>query len=272
MSRKQIISPSSKFSFLDFREVYKYRQLLVSLAVRDIKVKYAQTYIGVFWVVLQPIITILLLSFVFQKIVGVATAGVPAFLYILSGYWAWSYFSNVVAGAGDAVISSQDMIQKIYFPKLTLPLSKAVSALVDTAIVLAILFLLMLYYKYPVSTNIFYFPLAMIATVLCGFSIGTWISAITVRYRDFRFITPFLLQLGLFVTPVAYPIDQVPEQYHFIYFLNPMVGIIEFCRWSLLSVGSLGVSVFYSAIVIFVLFISSLFYFGKVEKIMADII
>ena len=114
--------------------------------------------------------------------------------------------------------------------------------------------------------------MAIIATVLCGFSLGTWISAITVRYRDFRFITPFLLQLGLFITPVAYPVEQVPEQYHFIYFLNPMVGIIDFCRWSLLSVGTLGVSVIYSIIVILGLLLSSIFYFSKVEKTMADII
>ena len=272
MSKKQIISPPSRFSLVDLREVYRYRQLLISLTVRDLKVRYAQTFIGGVWVILQPLFTILLLSFVFQKIAGVSTEGVPPFLYILSGYWAWSYFSSVVVGAGDAIIGAQDMVQKIYFPKLSLPLSKAVSALVDTAIVLVLLALVMIYYRYPVTGRTLFFPFAILATVLCGFAIGTWISAITIRYRDFRFITPFLLQLGLFITPIAYPVDQVPEMYQTIYFLNPMVGIIEFCRWSLLSVGTLGPSVIYSAIMITVLLVTSILYFGNVEKTMADII
>jgi len=272
VSKKQVISSPSRLSFVDFKEVYKYRQLIYSFAIRDIKVKYAQTFLGVLWIILQPLLTILLLSFVFQKVAGVSTGTIPPFLYILSGYWAWSYFSSVVSGAGDSVIGAQSMVQKIYFPRLALPMGKAISALMDTAIVLVILIAMLIYYKYPITINIFYFPLAILATVICGFSVGTWISALTIRFRDFRFITPFLLQLGLFITPIAYPLDQVPEAYHSLYFLNPMVGITELCRWSLLSTGTIGIATFYAVAITIILLITSVLYFGSVEKTMADII
>lgn len=270
--KKTVISPPARFAFPNLAEVYNYRQLIYSLAWRDIKVKYAQTYVGVLWVLLQPVIAILLLSFVFQKVATIGTEGVPPLLYIMCGYWSWSFFASAVALGGSSIVSAQEMVKKIYFPKLTLPLSVMVTVAVDSIIVFIFLLALLVYYQQPITYNLLAFPIVIIATIMCSLTLAIWVSAASIRYRDFRFVVPFLLQIGLFVTPIAYSINQVPSLYQKIYQLNPMVGIVEASRWSLLSIGDFPSSFIYSIVIVFVFGFLGLFYFGKVEQTIADLI
>lgn len=272
MSKKQIINAGSSWGDLSLKEVYDYRHLIKSLAWRDIKVKYAQTLIGVLWAVLQPTITILILTFVFQRVASISIEIVPPLLYIFSGYLSWSYFSNIVSRASDSIVDAQDMIQKIYFPKLVLPLSKAISCIIELIVVFCLLVALLIYYDYPISTNIFFFPLILFINLLFSVSFAIWISSLTIRYRDFRFITPFFLQLGIFITPIAYPVSNVPEMFRHLYFLNPLVGLIEATRWSVLSIGEINISLGYSILVTLLLLFSGLLYFSKIDKTIADII
>ncbi len=267
-----IITPSSKWSFVDFRELYRFRQLLWSLAWRDIKVKYAQTFIGLLWAIINPLLTIIFLSFVFHRVAKVDTGNVPALLFTLTGYAAWMYFSTLLQTAGDSILSAQGMIQKIYFPRLILPLSKALSGLLEFAVILLCIFAFMFYYNFKPSFNIIYFPLFLLVSIITALTGGIWISALTVRYRDFRFITPFLVQLGLFITPIAYPSSNVPEKYLSLYFLNPMASVVEGFRWSLLGLEFDIHYLWLSVLGVIVMCILGLYYFSKVEKIMADII
>lgn len=272
MSEKRIIKPPSPWSSIDFKELYAYRHLLVSLAWRDIRVKYAQTFVGLAWAVLQPLITIFLLSFVFQRVAKVDTDDIPPLLFTLAGYASWSYFSVLLINAGNSVISAQGMIQKIYFPRLVLPLSKALAGLVEFGVILICLLALMVLNGHFSFENIYFFPVILALTLLCGLAGGIWISALTVRYRDFRFVTPFMVQVGLFLTPIAYPLDTVPQNFLSIYYLNPMVGIAEGFRWTLLGVGQPWPALFFSIGITTILFVGGILYFAKVEKIMADII
>lgn len=272
MTENRIIKPPSQWSSIDFGELYMYRHLLTSFAWRDIRVKYSQTVLGLVWAVLQPMVTIVLLSFVFQRIGRVSTGEVPPLLFTLVGYATWSYFSVLLSSAGNSVLDAQQMIKKIYFPRLVLPLSKAVACAVEFVVILICIVLLMVYYGYWKLDNIAFLPFVLFMTVMCGLAGGIWISALTVRYRDFRFITPFLIQGGLFLTPIAYPLSAVPNQYLSFYNLNPMVGIAEGFRWTLLDIGDPWPSIMHSAIISLTLLISGVFYFSKVEKIMADIL
>lgn len=272
MSEKHTIAPPSSWGRVDLAELYRYRQLLFSLAWRDIKVKYAQTMIGLLWAILNPLITITLLSFVFQRVAKVSTNGIPPFLFTLVGYGAWSYFSALLVNAGNSVITAQSMIQKIYFPRLVLPLSKAIAGLVEFAVILFCILVSIVFYQIYSLENLLFFPLILLLTIICGLAGGVWISALTVRYRDFRFVTPFLVQVGLFLTPIAYPLSSVPKEYQFLYMLNPMVGISEGFRWSLLGQGEPWPALLYSAIISSVCFLLGLMFFAKVEKTMADII
>ena len=270
----KIIIDSKKNSILpNWKELYRYKDLFWTLSWRDFRVRYAQTSIGFLWAFIQPVLTIAILTVVFGRFVGVETE-VPHVVYTVAGMSLWTYFAFVMSNSGNSIISSQQMVKKIYFPRLIIPLSKAVVGLIDFAITLVILIGLMTYYKITPSFNIIYAPLFIILGMLAALSLGIWLSALTVRYRDFQHIVPFMVQIGLYITPIAYPIDMVtknaPEWLQTIYFLNPMAGIIEGFRWSIFG-GDLNWSVIaFSSLIVLILFISSLFYFRKVEDEMAD--
>lgn len=266
------IDSSRPFFKLNLRELYRYKELLWSLALRDIKVKYAQTFIGFLWAVINPLLTLVILHFVFGKVAQVETNGIPHILFTMTGIVCWTYFSTLVSESGNSIMANQNMIKKIYFPRLAIPFSKAVSGLLDFAISFLILMVIMVIYGYSPSSNIVYSPLFLILIMLFGLAGGVWISALTVRYRDFKFVTPFLLQLGLFVSPIAYSVNSVPEKYQLLYKLNPLVGIIEGFRWSLFSEMAISNYVIYSVIFVFVFLLSGLFYFKRVEYIMSDIL
>lgn len=270
---KLIIDAKKKSILPNIKELVRYKDLFWTLAWRDFKVRYAQTTIGLLWAILQPIVTIAILALVFGKFVGVETE-VPYLLFNVTGMAIWTYFSFVLSNSGNSIITSQAMIKKIYFPRLIIPLSKAVVGLIDLGIVLLILIILLFYYQILPSANIWATPLFILLAMIAALGAGIWLSALTVRFRDFQHVVPFIVQIGLYVTPIAYPAEfamkTLPTWAAQLYFLNPMAGIIQGFRWSLFG-GSAPDGYFWiSVAMVFAIFITSLFYFRKVEDDMAD--
>ncbi|UII27794.1 ABC transporter permease [Fulvivirga maritima] len=273
---KLVVDANKKGLRLNLKELFQYKDLFLILAYRDLRVRYAQTALGLIWVFIQPLATLLIFIMVFGRAIKVDTGDVPYPLFAISGMAAWSYFSFVLAQAGDSIISAQEMVKKIYFPRLVIPLSKAVVGLVDFSIGLFLVVVLMMIYGFTPSINIIYFPLFLIMAMISALAVGIWMSALTIRFRDFKHVVPFLVQFGLYATPVGYPsslvMNNLPDWANVLYYLNPMVGVIEGFRWTLLGQQPPSVYSLISFSIIIILFISSLFYFKKVERIMADVV
>lgn len=261
---------------LNLNELFQYKDLFVILAYRDLKVRYSQTFLGMLWAVLQPLATLLIFVLVFGKAVNVDTEGIPYPLFAISGMAAWTYFAYVLNQSGNSIISSQEMVKKIYFPRLVIPLSKAMVGFVDFSIAFLFILILLVVYGYTPSYQIVYLPVYFILTVLSALAVGIWLSALTIRYRDFQHVVPFLVQFGLYATPVGYPaslvVKNLPEWAVVLYYLNPMAGIVEGFRWSILGGSDPSPYSYFSFAIVLVLFITSLFYFKKVEKVMADMV
>ena len=267
-----IDSSSSHSVWSSLKETYKYRDLLVSLMVRDLRAQYTQTFLGFLWVLIKPVTSILILSFVFGSVakVGTGDTGIPHLLFTTIGYCSWSYFSSVLSGAGNSILSSQQMVKKIYFPRLVLPLSKILTSFIDFTIALFLVIVLFIFFNIFPSIKLFWLFTFIFFIIACGFAGGIWLSALTIRYRDFIHISPFLLQLCFYACPIAYSSSLIPDKYQGLYFLNPMAGIIEGFRWSLVGSGSLHENTFISIIVTLVLLISGLLYFNKIQNKIAD--
>jgi lipopolysaccharide transport system permease protein len=269
---KLIVDANQSSYRIDLKELKNYRDLFYILAYRDLKVRYAQTFLGFTWGLLQPLATLLIFILVFGMAVKVDTGGIPYPLFAISGISMWTYFGFVLNQSGNSVIGAQEMIKKIYFPRLVIPLSKAVVGFVDFGVALLMLVILMIVYGFYPSMNIIFAPLFILLNIIAALSVGIWLSALTIRYRDFQHVIPFLVQFGMYATPVAYPARLVPEKYQLIYNLNPMAGVIQGFRWSVFGGNPPDIYFYISMIVILILFVSSLFYFKKVEDVMADIV
>lgn len=261
---------------LNFKELLLYKDLFVVLAYRDLRIRYAQTFLGLLWAFIQPATSLLIISVVFGRLVNVDTHGIPYPVFAIIGVSLWTYFSFVLSQSGSSLIGAQDMVKKIYFPRLVIPLSKAVVGLVDFGVAILILIFLFLFYGIIPSANIIFLPVFIILLVLASLASGIWFSALTIRYRDFQYVVPFLVQFGLYFTPIAYPseivLNNLPSWASFLFYLNPMTGIVDGFRWCLLG-GAAPSGLFWISIsAIFILFIGGLFYFKKLEKVMADII
>lgn len=265
-----------KFTKLNLAELREYRELFWALAFRDFRIRYAQTAIGLVWAVMQPMITLLILTLVFDKFAQVDTGSVPHILFASSGMACWTYFSYVMTNSGGSIIMAQQMVKKIYFPRLIIPVSKAIVGLIDFAIVLGIIAVLMFYYGYAPNGNLVWLPVFVLINVMSALGIGIWLSALSVRYRDFQYVTPFLVQLGLYISPVAFPAEfalkYLPEWAAAIYYLNPAAGVIDGFRWSLLGLDTLNTYSWMSLISAFVIFGSGLLFFQRIENKIADIV
>ena len=272
---KIIIDANKHKLFPNLKILYNYKDLFVTLTWRDFRVRYAQTKIGLLWALLQPVSTLAILTLVFNKFAGVETQ-VPYILFAVAGTSIWTYFSYVITNSGNSLISNQNMIKKIYFPRIIIPLSKAVVGFVDYGITLLIMIALMFYYQITPSSNIIYAPIFILIAIIAALAVGIWLSALTIRFRDFQHVIPFMVQIGLYITPIAYPIELVsknlPIWAQSIYFLNPMAGVVQGFRWSIFGGEPLTGLFYLSFFVIIILFISALMYFNKVEKNMADLI
>jgi len=269
---KIIIDANEKGIKLNLKELYHYKDLFLILAWRDLRVRYAQTFLGLFWAILQPLATLVIFILIFGRALKVDTGDIPYSVFALAGMSAWSYFAFVLNQSGTSIISSQEMVKKVYFPRLVIPLSKAMTGFVDFSITLLFLFVMMIIYKVPITKEIVYFPLFFILNVMAALGAGIWTSALTIRYRDFQHVIPFVVQIGLYATPIAYPASLVPDKYQLLYHLNPMVGVVEGYRFSLLGINQMSDFSIISYVIIVLLFVSGLFYFRKVERVMADIV
>ena len=271
--RIRIIDSNRKGFMPDFRELVQYKDLFLMLTWRDFRVRYAQTTIGLLWALIQPLLTLAILSLVFGNFIQVETK-VPHVLFTMSGMAVWTYFSFVISNSGSSIIANQGMVKKIYFPRLIIPLSKAAVGMIDFAISLLIMIVLMINYGVYPSMNVWLAPVFLFIGLLAALGAGIWLSALTVRYRDFQHIVPFIVQIGLYITPIAYPADfaiqQLPKWAATLYFLNPMAGVVQGFRWAMFG-GELPSAMMYvSFAMVLFLFISSLWYFRKVEDDMAD--
>lgn len=275
MARIVVDANKSTFS-LNLKELFSYRDLFLILAYRDLRVRYAQTFLGLVWAIVQPLLTVVIFTLVFGHFVKVDTGSLPYPVFALCGMVAWTYFSFVMNQSGNSIIGAQEMVKKIYFPRLVIPLSKAVVGLVDFCIALVLLLMLILFYDVSVSLNILMLPFFIILTILSALAAGIWLSALSIRFRDFQHVTPFLVQVGLYATPIAYPgevvIGTLSDAGVFLFYLNPMTGIAEGFRWSILGYGTLHSASFISYAMVLILFVSALIYFKKVERIMADVV
>lgn len=254
------------------KECWQYRDLLRMLSYRDIRVRYAQTVLGMTWAIINPLISVLLLYFVFGVVIKVDTQGVPPLLFSMAGICSWNYFSRVVGEAGGSVIGAQSLVKKVYFPRLVIPLSKSFSALIDLCIVLVILGGMMIIYKVPLHwQTLMIIPFTLLA-VLAGIAFGIWVAALTIRFRDFTHILPLVLRIGMFLSPIAYGATLVPAAYKWAFYLNPLTGIIEGFRWALFNTPLDPVTVWMSVIMIIIVMIIGVWYFLKMDQYIADII
>ncbi|MEO1051784.1 MAG: ABC transporter permease [Bacteroidota bacterium] len=261
---------------LNIRELWRYKDLFWLLAYRDYRIRYAQTALGFVWAFIQPFATLLIFTVVFGVAAKVDTKDIPYPLFAICGMTAWTFFSYVLSNSSNSIITSQQMVKKIYFPRLIIPLSKAVVGIIDFFIALLFIVILCIYYKFVPSANIIYLPLFAIMTIISSLAVGIWMSALTIRFRDLQHVVPFLVQLGLYATPIAYPaemlVTSLPKWATVVYFINPMAGAVEGFRWSILGGQPPNDYIYISFILVLVLFVTGLFYFRKVERTMADIV
>ncbi len=271
---KTIIDASS--DSISFKELAHYKELFWMLALRDFKIRYAQTFLGILWAFIQPAATILILYMVFGRFAQVDTGQIHHVVFTAVGLLPWTYFSYVMQNSGNSIIAAQAMVKKVYFPRIIIPVSKALVGLIDFGINAIIVIFLMLLLKQEVSTNIWALPLFIVIGIFVSLGIGIWLSALTIRFRDFQYVVPFMVQLGLYITPTAYPsefaLKQLPEWASYLYFLNPMVGVVEGFRWSILDCTAPHGLSFLSFGVAALVFSSSLFYFRKIDGKIADIV
>lgn len=261
---------------MNLKELFDYRDLFLILAYRDLRVRYAQTFLGFTWALLQPLMTLAIFTLVFRRFANIDTQGIPYPAFVLAGMCCWVYFSFVMNQSGASILGAQEMVKKIYFPRLIIPLSKAVVGLVDLGVSLLLLLLVVIYYAVPLSSNFVFLPLVLLITIFSSLGVGIWLSALTIRYRDFQHVTPFITQLGLYITPVAYPSELVLSSLGswgaILYYLNPMAGIVDAMRWTLFGTHIEPLYILVSALSGISLFLLGTAYFKKVERIMADIL
>ena len=269
---KTVITPRGIGIRPYLKDLIHYKAILWSFAYRNLRAQYAQTMIGMLWALVNPIFTLLILGFVFGKVAKMDTGGIDPFLFTMVGLCAWTYFANVVGLAGRSLVNAQSMVKKIYFPRMLLPISTAVSSLLDLLIVLFLSFLLLLINQYTPSVNMIYLPLFLVLIILAGVVGGIWVSALSIRFRDFHHVVPFLLRLGLYASPVAYAMASIDKEFHLFFVLNPLTGILEGFRWCVFGGAFPNVTVIISIAYIIFFLTTGLFYFNRVERTMADII
>ncbi len=267
------VSPSSPWPSLQLRELWEYRDLLLILVWRDIKVRYKQTTLGAAWAILQPLLTMVVFSLLFGYVAKLPSEGIPYPIFTFTALLPWQLFAYSMTESGNSLVANQQLITKVYFPRLVIPLGAVLSGLLDFAIAFVVLLGMMLFYRIPLTINILFLPAFVFLAVLTALTMGLWLSALNVEYRDVRYTIPFLTQFWMFATPIAYSITLIPQKWLWLYSLNPMVGVVEGFRWALLGTTGFSLSYFLiSTTVVVVLFFSGLMYFRKMEDRFADVV
>ena len=267
------LRPTKGLRWLDLRELWSYRELLYFLTWRDIKVRYKQTAIGVAWAILQPMAMMLAFTLFFGKLVKVPSEGIPYPLFAYTALLPWQLFSRTIAESTSSLITDQRLITRVYFPRLIVPLSTTLAALVDFCIASGLLVVLMLIYGTAPGMTVIWLPVFVLLMLVTALGVGCWLSALNVEYRDVMYLMPFLNQFWLFVTPVVYPSSVVPEAWRPLYGLNPMAGVVEGFRWAILGIGNPpGAMMAVSSLIAALLFVSGIMWFRWRERTFVDVL
>lgn len=266
-----VIEPESGWAALNLRELWTYRDLLMILAGRDVKLRYKQTGLGIAWVILQPLVAALIFTVMFGRFARLPSDGHPYLLFVFSGVVIWNYFAAVLQRAGNSLITDSRLITKVYFPRLAIPLASTFSAMIDLLVSLVVLAVFMIFYGVAPTWRILFLPLFLILTAVAATGVSLWLSALNVKYRDFLHAMPFMLQVWMFASPVAYATSIVPEKWRLLYSINPAVSFIEGARWAILGTSSIRPDmVAITAVVSLVFFVAGAFFFRRVERGFAD--
>ena len=268
-----ILRPSKGWLGLDLKELWHYRELIYFLTWRDIKVRYKQAVLGIAWALLQPLLTMLISTIVFGVLLKVPSQGMPYPLFVLAALMPWSLFATSLQKSSVSLVGNANLITKIYFPRLIIPISSVIAVLVDFVISLVVLLAMMVFYKiYPTWNVLWLLPLVLLS-VLAALAVGIWLSALNVQYRDVQHMVPFLIQIWMYASPIVYPIETIPAGiWRTLYGLNPMVGVVQGFRWALLGGATPDMTMLVSVGIVLLLLISGLFYFRRMEKTFADIV
>ena len=273
VSTKTVIKPSRGWVPLRLRDLWEYRELLYFLTWRDIKVRYKQTVLGATWAIIQPVFTMVVFSLFFGRLAKIPSDGIPYPLFAYAALVPWTFFANGLSQSSNSLVGSAELITKVYFPRLIIPVSSILSGLIDFAIAFAVFILMALYYGVYPTISILLLPFLLLLGFTTALGVGLWLSALNVRFRDVRYVIPFLTQFWLFATPIAYPSSLLSEPWKTIYGINPMVGVVEGFRWALLGTETApGAMIIVSSLVAVCLLVSGVFYFKRVEKYFADVI
>lgn len=274
MSRHTLIIEAGRSDLHYWRDLWRYRELFYFLAWRDVLVRYKQTVIGVAWAILRPFLMMIAFTLVFSKLAKLPSGAAPYPILVFAALLPWQLFANSLSDAGNSVVGNANLVSKVYFPRLIIPATAIAVSLVDFLISAVLLIGLMAWYAYVPGWQILLLPVFVSVAILAAFGVGLWVAALNVKYRDFRFVVPFIVQIGLYISPVGFSSAIVPERWRMIYSLNPMVGVIDGFRWAILGDAAspdwrgLALSITIAS----VLFVIGLYYFRRTERAFADVI
>jgi lipopolysaccharide transport system permease protein len=267
------IRPPRHWVALELRELWEYRELLYFLVWRDVKVRYKQTMLGVAWVVLQPLATTVIFTIIFGNLAKIPSENLPYAVFAMAGLIPWNYFAGAFARGGASLVGSAQLLSKVYFPRLIVPISSILVGLIDSAIVFLVLLVLMLVYGIAPTATIVTLPLFVVLAIATALGVSLWLSALNVQYRDVSYLIPFIAQFWMYATPVVYPASMIPAQWRFLYGLNPMTGVVEGFRWALFGTGEPpGLMFAISAVIVVTLLVSGILFFKRMEDSFADVV
>ena len=271
---KLVLKPSHGWVPLDLMDLWRYRELVYFMTWRDLTVRYKQTLLGVAWAVLRPFLTMVVFSIFFGGLAKVPSDGVPYPIFTYTALLPWELFATALTVASRSLVLNSNMITKVYFPRIILPISSILGGVVDFCIAFVVMIGMMIYFHFAPTVNVWVLPLLLLLTVMTAIGVSLWLSAMNVLYRDVGYVTPFLQQLWLYITPIAYPASLVPEKWQIVYALNPMTGIVEGFRWALLGTtpnAPINLLLISTGVTL-VMLISGLFYFRRMERLFADMV
>lgn len=267
------IEPSKGWVSLKLKELWEYRELLYFLTWRDVKIRYKQTVLGALWAIIQPVFTMLVFTLFFGRLAKVPSDGIPYSVFSYAALVPWTFFASSLTQSSNSLVSSANLIKKVYFPRLAIPVSSVMANVIDFMLAFAILLLIMLYYGIIPTWNVVFLPPLLLLALVTSLGVGLWLSALNVEYRDVRYVVPFITQFWMFATPIAYPSSLLKEPWRTVYGLNPMVGVVEGFRWALLGTQTApGPVIAASTAAALFILVTGAFYFRRMEKNFADIV
>ena len=256
----------------DLHNLWRFRELLFFLTWRDIKVRYKQTALGATWAILQPLLTMLIFSIIFGRLANLPSEGIPYPIFTFAALLPWQLFAFALTNSSNSLVGNQQLVSKIYFPRIIIPIASILPGLADFLISFFILVVMMVVYQVPLSIRMFSLPVFLLLGLATAFAAGLWLSALNVQYRDIRHVTPFLTQVWLYATPVAYSATLIPEEWRLVYGLNPLTGVVGGFRWAVFGQGEIGELLGISTGIVIIMLVSGLWYFNRVQDYFADII